>query len=82
MGSVAHRLLNYLDPFLNHPFQNVRDRIGSTLINIFENDMNFETLKSSDYSPHLEKFLASKHNELMLLKNEENVNHGKFLIFL
>lgn len=82
MGSVAHRLLNYLDPYLNHPFQNVRDRIGSTLINIFENDLNFETLKMSNNSPHLEEFLKAKENELMLLKSEDNENHGNYNISL
>jgi proteasome activator subunit 4 len=77
MGETAHRLLNYLGPFLNHSFQNVRDRIGSTLINIFENDLNFETLKRTNYSPKLEDFLAVKKDELMLLKTVENVNHGE-----
>jgi proteasome activator subunit 4 len=80
MGSVAHRLLNYLMPFLNHPFQNVRDRIGSTLINIFENDLNFESLQASNSSPHLEDFLAKKSQELSLLKNDENLNHGKMIL--
>lgn len=41
MNSVAHRLLNYLRPYLDHPFQNVRQRIGSMLINIFEGDIEF-----------------------------------------
>lgn len=28
-------------PYLDHPFQNVRNRIGSLLINIFETDLEF-----------------------------------------
>ncbi|CAD7093813.1 unnamed protein product [Hermetia illucens] len=42
MDSYAHRLLEYLKPFLNHPFQNVRIRLGSILINIFEADLQFK----------------------------------------
>lgn len=42
MDSFAHRLLAYLKPHLNHSFQNVRTRLGSILINIFEGDIQFE----------------------------------------
>lgn len=41
MSSVAHRLFDYLRPYLNHSFQNVRERLGSILINIFEADIPF-----------------------------------------
>ena len=77
MISVGRRLLNYLDPFLNHPFQNVRDRIGSTLINIFENDLNFEEYKDG-LIPRVKDFLINKQSEISILENDENSNHGKF----
>lgn len=32
---------DYLRPYLNHSFQNVRERLGSILINIFEADLKF-----------------------------------------
>lgn len=33
--------LEYLRPYLNHSFQNVRERLGSILINICEADIPF-----------------------------------------
>lgn len=33
--------LDYLRPYLNHSFQNVRERLGSILINICEADIPF-----------------------------------------
>ncbi|KAJ6635616.1 Proteasome activator complex subunit 4, partial [Pseudolycoriella hygida] len=41
MPSVSRRLYQYLRPYLDHPFQNVRERIGSILINICEADIPF-----------------------------------------
>ncbi|XP_055375207.1 proteasome activator complex subunit 4-like [Condylostylus longicornis] len=41
MSSYSHRLLECLKPYLKHPFQNVRNRLGSLLINIFESDIQF-----------------------------------------
>ncbi|KAG5672273.1 hypothetical protein PVAND_002412 [Polypedilum vanderplanki] len=74
MVSVARRLLTYLTPFLDHPFQNVRERIGSTLINIFENDLNFgDELPAC--LPQIRHLLEMKKNELTLLKTDENQNH-------
>jgi proteasome activator subunit 4 len=81
MVSVASRLLTYLTPFFNHPFQNVRERIGSTLINIFENDMNFGTDTLPSELPQIRHLLELKRDELALLKTDENQNHGKDLNF-
>ena len=78
MGSVAYRLLDYLRPFLNHPFQNVRERIGSTLINIFENDLNFPGSQPPNFSPRIGELIESRTNEFLLLREQENINHGKF----
>lgn len=77
MGSVAHRLLEYLRPFLNHPFQNVRERIGSTLINIFENDLNFPGSEQTNFSPRIADLIESRASEFELLRTQENINHGE-----
>lgn len=79
MGSVAQRLLDYLRPFLNHPFQNVRERIGSTLINIFENDLCFHGEESSNYSPRIADLIGSQAEQFALLRTQENINHGKLI---
>ena len=77
MGSVAHRLLAYLRPFLNHPFQNVRERIGSTLINIFENDLCFPGAEQTNFSPRIADLIQSRAEEFALLRVQDNINHGK-----
>ncbi|XP_058119346.1 proteasome activator complex subunit 4B-like [Anopheles coustani] len=51
MASVAHRLLDYLKPHLNHSFQSLRERLGNTLINIFEADLRFEGYETLAISP-------------------------------
>lgn len=78
MGSVAHRLFEYLRPFLNHPFQNVRERIGSTLINIFENDLSFPGSNPPDFSPRIADLIGSRAQDWALLRDQENINHGEF----
>ncbi|XP_068082035.1 proteasome activator complex subunit 4A [Anabrus simplex] len=35
------RLLEFLKPYLSHPFQNIRERVGSMLSNIFDGDSVF-----------------------------------------
>lgn len=77
MGKVAHTLMDYLRPFLNHPFQNVRERIGSTLINIFENDLNFPGSQPPTFSPRIADLINSRAGELVLLHEQENINHGE-----
>lgn len=41
VSELFHRLFEYLQQFLMHPFQNVRERISSVLTNMFEMDMVF-----------------------------------------
>lgn len=38
---IKYSFADYLKPYLNHSFQNVRERLGSILINIFEADLKF-----------------------------------------
>lgn len=77
MISVADRLLIYLTPFFNHPFQNVRERIGSTLINIFENDLNFGSTLPSNL-PQIRDLFESKKIEFALLQTDDDQNHGLY----
>ena len=41
IGSLLHRLDAFLRPFLTHPYQNVRERLGSVVANIYALDINF-----------------------------------------
>lgn len=72
-GELLNRLLNFLKPYLRHPFQNVRDRIGSVLTNIFLNDISFESpgeKKSNQRSPNISAFIREVLPELELLNEE------------
>jgi proteasome activator subunit 4 len=67
MRSVAFRLNDYLDSSLNHPFQNVRERVSSTLINIYEGDLNFINCKSKNFSPQITELFERKKQDLSLI---------------
>ena len=41
IGELCHRLVEFLRPFLTHPYKNVRDRLGSVLANIYMSDLEF-----------------------------------------
>ncbi|XP_055613465.1 proteasome activator complex subunit 4B-like isoform X2 [Uranotaenia lowii] len=71
MSSVAKRLLEYLRPYLNHSFQNVRERLGSTLINIFEADLRFAGYQSIALSPKVSDMIAYVRPKLQILLDEE-----------
>uniref|UniRef100_A0AAG5D0L9 Proteasome activator complex subunit 4 C-terminal domain-containing protein n=1 Tax=Anopheles atroparvus TaxID=41427 RepID=A0AAG5D0L9_ANOAO len=58
MASVAHRLLDYLKPHMNHSFQSLRERLGNTLINIFEGDLRFEGYETLAISPQRSEMFA------------------------
>lgn len=47
----------YLKPYLNHQFQNVRERLGSMLINIFECDISFPNRNIPPECPRIETFI-------------------------
>lgn len=48
MGELLHRLLAFLRPYLTHPFQNVRERLGSVLTNVFLCDLDFDGKRTSN----------------------------------
>uniref|UniRef100_A0A1Q3F8W9 Proteasome activator complex subunit 4 n=1 Tax=Culex tarsalis TaxID=7177 RepID=A0A1Q3F8W9_CULTA len=71
MTSVAKRLLEYLRPYLNHSFQNVRERLGSTLINIFEADLRFVGFSGHELSPKISEMVAYVTPKLAVLLKED-----------
>jgi proteasome activator subunit 4 len=70
MNSVSIRLLEYLHPFLSHEFQNIRQRISTTLINIFENDICLPKSKLNS-APKIKNLIESYRNEFSLLFNAD-----------
>lgn len=71
MTSVAKRLLEYLRPYLNHSFQNVRERLGSTLINIFEADLRFAGHQGLELSPKISDMIGYVTPKLAVLLKED-----------
>uniref|UniRef100_A0A182T359 Uncharacterized protein n=1 Tax=Anopheles maculatus TaxID=74869 RepID=A0A182T359_9DIPT len=71
MASVAHRLLAYLKPHLDHPFQSLRERLGNTLINIFEADLRFEGYESRTVSPQRSEMFAYVMPKLAILLQKD-----------
>jgi len=58
VGELLQRLLEFLKPFLNHPYHNVRSRLGAVLTNIFALDIVFEGQgNASKTSPDEKKFM-------------------------
>ena len=55
VGELLHRLLEFLVPFLDHPFHNVRSRLGAVLTNIFALDIHFGDLGNASVSSPVEK---------------------------
>ena len=69
VGEVLSRLLTTLKPFLDHPYHNVRSRLGGVLTNIFAYDLDFEGWGNSNKSsPHEEAFLRETLPLLSVLK--------------
>lgn len=56
VSELMHRLLKYLENYLSHPFQNVRDKISSALTTIFSVDIQFPGALPPK-SPRLQDFL-------------------------
>lgn len=71
LNSVAFRLLEILRPYLHHPFQIVRERIGSTLINVFEADLSFQNGITG--APDKIAFLKEVLLELQPLVEKDNI---------
>lgn len=59
----------YLRPYLNHNFQNVRDRLGSILINIFEGDLHFQGASEPE-CPRIGTFIREVVAEIQILHRD------------
>ena len=56
VAQLLKRLLDLLRPYLNHPYQNVRDRLGSVLTNVFLHDIDLPHGNRS-WSPRVNDFV-------------------------
>lgn len=66
VSELLYRLLNLLRPYLNHPYQNMRDRLGSVLTNIFLHDIEIPGGTASS-SPRVKDFVDEILPQLALL---------------
>jgi hypothetical protein len=59
-GKMLHRLMDFLKPYCSHPYQAVRDRMGSVLTNVFLNDLHFadKAEAANKRSPRIADFIA------------------------
>jgi len=71
-GNLLHRLVAFLMPFCAHPYQTVRDRLGSVLTNVFLNDLEFDDKEeaSNKRNPRVADFLNEVLPKLDLLATE------------
>ena len=60
VAELLHRLVDFMRPYLSHPYQNVRDRIGSVLTNIYLSDIEYPDRKerSNKRNPNIAAFMA------------------------
>jgi len=58
VGSLLYRLDQFLKPFLTHPYQNVRERLGSVVSNIYAMDIQFPSGTGGILSPNLSDLVA------------------------
>ncbi len=70
-ASLLHNLNTFLSPFLNHPYHNVRERIGSILTNIYACDFDHENKEGIiSTSPKVADFVQSLLPRLEIMKTE------------
>ena len=55
VGQLLHRLLTHILPYLDHPFHNVRSRLGSVLSRLFAMDIEFGELGNGSISSPMER---------------------------
>lgn len=65
LGELRRRLLTYLQPYLAHPFQNVRDRVASVLVNVFEPDMAWSADPRLDIAAFVEQVAVPRVSNLL-----------------
>jgi proteasome activator subunit 4 len=78
VGELLHRLLAFLKPFLNHPYHNVRSRLGAVLTNIFALDIVFEGKgNASRTSPDEREFVEEVFPGLACLQEDSQTVPGE-----
>ncbi|XP_023231412.1 proteasome activator complex subunit 4-like [Centruroides sculpturatus] len=71
---LLHRLLEYLKPHLTHSYQNVREKIGSLVGNIFMYDLAFPNSPCLKLAPQRAPFIQEILSQLSILNIEENID--------
>jgi len=71
VSELLSRLLDVLRPYLNHPYQNMRDRLGSVLTNIFLHDLQIPGGNKSS-APRVQDFVYEILPQLAPLLDNEN----------
>lgn len=69
---LLHRLLDYLKPHLTHSYQNVREKIGNLVGNIFMYDLAFPNSPCLKLAPQRAPFIQEILPQLSILNIEEN----------
>merc|ERR1719186_2323673 len=70
VGHLLHRLDKFLRPFLTHPYQNVRERLGSVLANIYALDLEFPQGPAGNSSPRVKELTAAVLPQLQMMTTE------------
>lgn len=78
VSELVHRLFAYLQTYLMHPFQNVRDRVSSVLTNVFETNIVFPNGNETN-APKISDFVNDVVPKLQILyvAGIKDVNHVK-----
>ena len=70
IGSLLRRLSAFLRPFLTHRYQNVRERLGSVVANIYALDISFPGSSHTNCSPALAPLVAEVLPQLAMMTEE------------
>jgi len=69
-GSLLHKLDHFLGPYLNHPYHNVRERIGSILTNIYACDFDFPIGSGTKSWPTVQQMVENLLPRLDIMRTE------------
>ena len=70
IGALLHQLDKFLTPYLTHPYQNVRERLGSVVANIYAMDITFSQGPGGSQSPSVANLLSQVIPKLDVMKVE------------
>ena len=70
IGSLLHQLDRFLVPYLTHPYQNVRERLGSVVANVYAMDIHFGEESAGTMSPNIASLVAEVLPKLEVMKEE------------